>query len=125
MAEEKKLIPIYTTSGEIGAFLVYPNIYNRGGEWIGWVTADQNVFSVHGQWVGRMTSEPRILRNRESPEISQRIKPPAPPPPIRVPYRTPLAPQMGEIGSNLIDVLDEASEMMPTIDFGEMLEDMD
>ncbi len=125
MSEGKKLIPVYTSHGEVGAFLDYPFIYSRVGEWIGWVSVDQNVFSVHGQWVGKMTSEPRIVRNREWSLSSNRRTPPPPQKSIRVPYRTPLAPQLGEISTNMIDVLDEASELMPPVDYGEFREDMD
>lgn len=30
----KKIVVIYTTSGDAAAFLVYPYIYNRQGEWM-------------------------------------------------------------------------------------------
>jgi hypothetical protein len=121
----KKLIPIYTSRGEAAAFLAYPYIYGPGGDWIGWVNIDQKVYSVHGHYVGILTKEPRILRKRESDYLEQRLKPPEPPPQIRMPSRVPLAPLMKEIPFSAIDVLEEAPDLMPPIDFGELRDDMD
>lgn len=120
-----KLIPIYTTRGDLGAFLVYPYIYNPQGEWIGWVAADRQVFSVYGHHVGTMNNDPRILRIRERGNHLPKRQSPPEPPQIRPPAHVPLAPQMAEVPLNMIDVLDEAPGLMPIIGFGDLIEDMD
>jgi len=125
MLAPKKLIPLYTWRGELGAFLAYPYIYNPGGEWIGWVTADRRVYSVHGQYVGILTDELRILRKREFGTSIPRRKPPPAPPPLRPPARVPLSPPMPEVAIHMIDVLDESPDLLPVVDFGDLREDMD
>ncbi len=122
---KSKLIPIYTTRGDVGGFLLYPYIYSAQGEWIGWVNSDRLVYSVHGSFVGSLGSGPRILRKREVAMDNNIQEPPPPPPPIRPPSHVPLPPQMPEVQLNFIDVLDEAPELLPPADFGEMLQDMD
>jgi hypothetical protein len=125
MQGRSKLIPIYTSHGDAGAFLVFPYLYNPEGEWIGWVEADRTVFSVHGHYVGVLTKEPRILRKREwGNALARRIPPPAPPP-IRPPAQVPLAPPLAEVPLNMIDVLAEAPDLLPPMDWGELREDMD
>ena len=120
------LIPIYTTRGDVGAYLHYPNLYNATGEWIGWVTTDKNVYSVDGVYVGYITKEPRILRKKEHSFNQTRL-----PPPknhlfrVNPPATVPLAPLMAELAFNTIDVLYEEPEMLHTIDSGELKEDMD
>ena len=54
------LIPIYTSKGDAEAFLDYPYLYNRTGDWIGWVTSKRDVYSVLGHYVGYLTNDPRI-----------------------------------------------------------------
>lgn len=66
MIEITRTIPIYKSGGEVGGFLKFPYIFNRDGEWIGWVTSSQQVYSVHGHFVGWLTNEPRILRKQSS-----------------------------------------------------------
>lgn len=125
MLTRAKLIPIYTSRGDLGAFLLYPYIYNVRGEWIGWVGSDRSVYSVHGNYVGMLSKDPRILRKREwTIDTKPHKQPPPPPPPIRPPAHVPLAPLMAEVKLNMIDVLDEAPELMPPIDFGDLREDM-
>jgi hypothetical protein len=120
-----KLIPIYKSSGDVGAFLLYPHLYDPAGEWMGWVTPDRLVFSVNGHYVGVLTMDPRILRTRErDPGIARQI----PPPPqvmIRPPAHLPLSPTMPEVPVNMIDVLDEAPELLPAIGFGDLVDDME
>jgi hypothetical protein len=120
-----KLIPIYKSSGDVGAFLIYPHLYDPSGEWIGWVTPDRLVFSVNGHYVGVLTMDPRILRARErDPGVARRV----PPPPqvmIRPPAHLPLPPTMPEVPTNMIDVLDEAPELLPAIGFGDLVDDME
>ncbi|HEX9028001.1 MAG TPA: hypothetical protein VF823_02425 [Anaerolineales bacterium] len=117
-------ISIYSTRGDVGAFLIYPYIYNRSGEWIGWVTPDRLVYSVRGTQVGWLTDEPRILRKASADPL-----PSQPPPPVQasinVPALVPLAPMMAELTFGTIDVLDEAPELLPSIDFDELCEDLD
>ena len=42
------VIPLYTSKGDVEAFLDYPYLFNRSGEWIGWVLPDRDVYSVLG-----------------------------------------------------------------------------
>jgi len=51
---QRRIIPIYTSRGEAEAFLVFPYIFNRTGEWIGWVTPKREVYSVLGYYVGAL-----------------------------------------------------------------------
>lgn len=120
-----KLFPIYSSSGEVKAFLAYPYIYSPTGEWIGWVKPDRKVYSVHGHYVGEMSNEPRILRKREESLNRERQRPPSPPPLLRPPYNVPLAPLMREVPQNLVDVLDEVPELLPPMDYGELRDDME
>ena len=124
MPEQKKLIPIYNSRGEIGALLSFPYIYNLAGEWIGWVTAERTVYSVHGHFVGTLTKDPRIIRKREVATTVQRKKPPPKPPAIQPPARLPLAPTLPEIGTQMMDVLEDAPYLLPSVDYGDLREDM-
>jgi hypothetical protein len=120
-----KLIPVYTTAGDLGAYLVYPYLYNPQGEWIGWVTANREVFSLTGDHIGSMTMDPRILRQREwNSRLPKRELPDAPVS-IRPPAHMPLPPQMSEVPSNMIDVLDDAPELLPPVGFGDLEEELD
>jgi hypothetical protein len=119
------LIPIYTTRGDLGGFLVYPYIYNALGEWIGWVTSERQVYSVHGHFVGRLSKDPRILRKRGFDFTEVRRAPPNAPPSIRPPAHVPLAPQMPELSLSEVDVLEEDPDLMPSLDGGDLREDMD
>jgi hypothetical protein len=122
--EQKKLIPIYNSRGEIGAFLSFPYIYNLSGEWIGWVTPEKMVYSVHGHFVGTLTKDPRIVRKREMATTVHRKTPPPRPPVIHPPGRLPLAPTLPELGTHMIDVLDDAPYLLPSLDFGDLRDDM-
>ena len=125
MPGPRKLIPIYTSSGVLGAYLVYPYLYNPDGEWIGWVTAEREVYSVHGHFAGTLTQEPRILRKREASHDKARLQSPQPPARIRPPAHAPLAPPMPELTNSQIDVLDEPLQYLPPLDFGELRDDLD
>ncbi len=125
MEPRVKVIPIFTSHGDAEAFLIYPFLYNIHGEWIGWVEADRSVYSVHGHPVGMLTKEPRILRNREWVGGRVRKLPPQPPPSIRPPAHLPLAPILPEVPLNMIDVLEEAPELLPPVDYGDLKDDMD
>jgi len=120
-----KLIIIFNTSGDAAAFLIYPYIYNRQGEWIGWVTSSRQVYSVHGHYVGWLSDDPRILRKHSSGYLKPRLAPPGRPEPIKPPATIPLAPMMPDVPIGAFDVLEEAFHLMPSIDFGDLREDME
>ena len=125
MIEANRPISIYKSGGEVGGFLKYPYIFNRDGEWIGWVTSDQQVYSVHGHYVGWLTNEPRILRKQSSGYLKPRLAPPTEPERIKLPARVPLAPMMSELPIGTYDVLEEGPELLPPKDFGDLREDLD
>lgn len=116
MPDPKHLIPIYTTSGNAGGFLNYPFIYNTQGEWIGWVTAEKTVYSVFGQYIGWLNPDRRILRRRgEGFDQPHKFPPPAPTR-LLLPATIPLPPMMAELRYDVVDVLDEMPDLMPTLD---------
>lgn len=121
----KTIIPIYTTRGDAEAFLCYPHLYNRTGEWIGWVTADRQVYSILGFFVGELTAEPRILRKRITASLKPRKSPPERPSHLDVPATIPLAPLMAELKFGVIDVLLEEPERLHTVDAGDFQEDIE
>lgn len=120
-----RIIPIYTSQRDAEAFLLYPHIFNRLGEWIGWITPQREVYSVMGYFVGTLTSDPRIVRKRSDDADKPRQNPPPPPGRIAPPAQIPLAPMMQDFTHSLIDVLLDEPERLHTIDSGEMREDMD
>ena len=121
----KKLIPIYATSGDLGAYLLYPNLYNPMGEWVGYVKPNREVYSVLGNYVGELTNDPRILRRRSYDFSKPRLDPPPPQARITVPATVPLAPMMAELPFTMIDILEDEPERLSTVDFDELREDMD
>ncbi len=125
MTSNIPLIVIYTTSGDVGAFLQYPYLYNRQGEWIGWVTSQRQVYSVHGHYVGHLSDDPRILRRQSSGYLKPFQPPPQPPLKLSTPATVPLAPMMPEVPIGMYDVLEESPDMLPSVDFGDLREDMD
>lgn len=120
-----RLIPIYTSRGDCEAFLSYPHIFNRQGEWMGWVTSERQVYSVHGHYVGWLSDDPRILRKHSSGYLKPRRTPPPPPQRVIPPASVPLAPMLPELPMGVFDVLLEMPELLPMIDFGDLKEDMD
>ncbi len=119
------IIPIYTSRGDAEAFLEYPYIFNRNGEWIGWVTPRREVYSVLGYYVGYLSNDPRILRKRATSTLRPRLKPPPAPQKIYPPATVPLAPLMSELTHSVIDVLLEEPERLHTLDAGELRPDLD
>ncbi|MGC8856957.1 MAG: hypothetical protein ACP5QU_09165 [Anaerolineae bacterium] len=119
------LIPVYTSQGDAEAFLSYPYLFNRNGEWIGWVTPRREVYSVLGYYVGYLSNDPRILRKRATSTLRPRLTPPPAPPKIYPPATIPLAPLMSELPQNIIDVLQEEPERLHTVDAGELRPDLD
>lgn len=125
MTKPRRPVPIYTSDGDLEAFLVYPMIYNSTGEWIGFITVDREVYSVEGSYVGWLSDDPRILRKRSYSFDKPRLTPPPPPRKMLVPSAHPLAPMMSELGYETVDVLQEEPERLATLDSGEFKEDMD
>ncbi len=120
-----RIIPLYTTRGELDAYLIFPYIFNRSGEWIGWVAGDRKVYSVHGHYAGYFDNNPRILRKISDSFDQPRMKPPEPPAKIRPPASAPLAPMMPDLMFGIVDVLQDMPELLPSIDYGELRDDMD
>ena len=121
----QKIIPIYTSRGDAEAFLVYPHLYNRIGDWIGWVTPERKIYSVLGNYVGYLDTGPRILRKRVIETSVSQLTPPAKPPRVYPPATVPLAPMMSELGYNTIDILLDAPERLHAADSGEFRDDLD
>lgn len=120
-----RIIPIYSSRGEVEALLVFPYLFNKSGEWIGWVTAQREVYSVMGAYVGTLTSDPRIVRARSDRAFRPRLKCPPPPGRLSTPATLPLAPLMSDLSLSLVDVLVEEPERLHTVDSGELREDLD
>jgi hypothetical protein len=121
----RSVIPIYTSRGDAEAFLVFPYLYNRLGEWIGWVTVERQVYSVLGFYVGDLTADPRIIRKRVTSTFKPPKTPPDCPPRLAVPATIPLAPLMADLLFGVIDVLLEEPERLHTMDAGELRKDLD
>lgn len=123
---ETTLVPIFTTIGDVGAFLAYPFIFSCEGDWIGWVSSERLVYSTHGNYIGWLAEGPRILRKQEDsyskpkldiiPPFTLKICPPA---------LSPLPPMMPELPFGVMDLLLERPDMLPPVDFGKSREDMD
>jgi hypothetical protein len=122
---QRTVIPIYTSRGDADAFLCFPYLHDRNGEWIGWVTAERQVYSVLGIFVGELSAEPRILRRRFTTTLMPRKLPPPRPPKLGVPATIPLAPLMADLRFGIMDVLLEEPQRLHTLDAGEFKEDMD
>jgi hypothetical protein len=120
-----RILPIYTTRGDAGAFVAYPHVYNPVGEWVGFITAGREVYSVLGYYVGYLTEDRRIVRERNPSTPKAHLEAPPSPVNIRPPATVPLAPLMGELTYSTIDVLLEEPERLHTLDVGELREDMD
>jgi len=120
------MIPIYSTRGDVEAFLVYPHLYNRNGDWVGFVQPNREVYSVLGYYIGELSNDKRILRKRSMDEVKERIKPPpAPPGRLRSPATLPLSPMMRELPHSMIDVLEDMPELLHPVGSGELQEDLD
>jgi hypothetical protein len=124
MNSNNRPLPIYTTRGDVGAFLVYPYLFNYTGDWIGSVTPNREVYSVLGFYVGTLATPFRILRRRSDDFEQPRITPPPTPQKIYPPATVPLAPMMPELGFDTVDVLYEEPEKLHPLDSGDMRQDM-
>jgi hypothetical protein len=126
MTTDNALIPIFTSAGDVAAFLAYPYIFNCEGEWIGWISSDRVIYSTHGHYVGWLADGPRILRKLADgytrsridiiPPFTMKINPPA---------CSPLPPMMSELTFGEMDVMLDRPDLLPPVDFGELREDMD
>jgi len=125
MEKGRSSIPIYTSRGDVEAFLAYPHLFNLLGEWIGFVTPEREVYSVLGFYVGYLNSDPRILRKRVLEITKPRLEPAARPQKVYPPATFPLAPMMSELYQDTMDVLLEEPERLHTLDAGELREDLD
>ncbi|MBA4380008.1 MAG: hypothetical protein C0393_04875 [Anaerolinea sp.] len=125
MDKGRPIIPIYTSRGDVEAFLAYPHLFNLQGEWIGFVTPEREIYSVLGFYVGYLNSDPRILRKRVLEITRPRLEPVARPQKVYPPATFPLAPLMSELYQDTMDVLLEEPERLHTLDAGELREDLD
>lgn len=121
---QKKIVPIYTSRGDAEAFLVFPYLFNRTGEWIGFVTPKREVYSVLGNYVGYLSNDTRITRKRSEDETKPRIQPPPKPGRLTTPPTVPLAPLMSDLPLSTIDILQDEPDRLHTMDGGELREDM-
>ncbi len=124
MSNQRSIVPIYTSRGDAEAFLVYPYLYNRVGEWVGFVASDRQVYSVLGFYVGELTAEPRIIRKRITASLKPRKTPPPPPGEISLPATIPLPPMLPDLRFGVTDILLEEPERLHTLDAGELREDI-
>ena len=122
---QQRIIPVYSSRGEVEVFLVFPYLFNRSGEWIGWVTPQREVYSVMGAYVGILTNDPRIVRRRADDDTRPRLRVSAPPGKLNTPANLPLAPLMSDLPHSLVDILVEEPERLHTVDSGELREDLD
>jgi hypothetical protein len=119
------IIPIYSTRGDVEGFLVYPHLYNRQGEWIGFVQPNREVYSVLGYYIGELSPDKRILRKRSMDDEKARLKPPPAPSRLRAPSTLPLPPMMRELPHSMVDVFEDMPELLHTMDAGEFQQDLD
>jgi len=120
------LVPIFTTKGDVGAFLAYPYLFSCEGDWIGWISSDRVVYSTHGNYVGWLADGPRILRKLADGYTRPRMDI-IPPFTLKIitPALSPLPPMMAELTFGEMDVLQDRPDLLPPVDFGELREDMD
>jgi hypothetical protein len=123
--QPRTVIPIYSSRGDAEAFLAYPYIFSRQGEWIGWVTPEREVYSVLGSYIGYLSNDPRILRKRSMDESKPLKTPPARPGRINAPATVPLPRMMKELSYDTIDIFEDYPELLHTLDSGELKQDMD
>ncbi len=125
METKQQIIPIYTTRGDVRAYLIYPYVFNVSGDWIAWVRPDKSVFSIYGNYVGWLSSDPRILSRLAESYSRPRQSPPKAPEKPRLPVSSKLPPLMPELAFGIFDVLEDRPDLLPCADFGDQLQDMD
>jgi hypothetical protein len=114
---------MYTTHGDMGAFLIYPYLFNPSGEWIGFATSNRDIYNLEGFFVGVISADQRILRKKYIENLPPQRKVPGAPPKVRVPASVPLPPQMAELSFDHLDVLEEKPDLLHTMDHGEFRPD--
>ena len=124
VSSTRRLIPLFTSKGDVEAFLLYPHVFNRIGEWIGFVTSKREIYSVLGYYVGFLTDDKRIIRKRATSTLKPRLSPPPSPGKVTPPATVPLAPMMRELTHGQVDVLLDEPERLHTLDSGELREDL-
>lgn len=126
MPSDTSLVPIFTTRGDVAAFLAYPYIFSVEGDWIGWISPDKFIYSTHGQYVGWLGDGPRILGKLADSYSKPRIDI-IPPFTLKIvpPASSPLPPMMAELTFGEMDILLDRPDLLPPVDFGELREDMD
>ncbi len=122
---KRRIVFIYTTDGDLAAYLIYPYIFDRMGDWIGWVTKSKEVYSVLGHYVGYLAAGPRVLRKKTYGFDKPQRTPPEPPGHISVPAYAPLAPLMPELPFSEIDIFQDEPMKLHPIDAGELRQDLD
>jgi hypothetical protein len=121
----RKLIPLYTSKGDVEAFLSYPHVFNRIGDWVGFITPQREIYSIMGYYVGILTDDKRIIRKRATNTLKPRLDPPPSPGRVYPPATVPLAPLMRELTHSQVDVLLDEPERLHTRDSGDLRPDMD
>jgi hypothetical protein len=114
---------IFTSRGDWGAFLVYPYLFNTGGEWIGWANSQKEIFNLDGTYVGTISSDQRILRKKSLETVPPKRSVPNAPPKPRIPASVPLPPRMSELSYDQLDVLEDMPDQLHTMDSGEFKPD--
>ncbi len=125
MSSNRPIIPIYTTRGDVGAFLVYPYLYNAQGDWIGFITTAKKVYSTLGFYVGWLSEDARIFRKRSGDSDEPRLIPPPAPRRFIPPSSVPLPGMMSELSFGIVDVLEDEPELLIYPDMESKREDMD
>lgn len=115
MSNPQPFVAIYTSDGEAAAFLVYPYIYNRNGDYIGWITRNKQVYSIEGHYVGWLSDERRILRKQSTARIKPRLTPPPPPITPGYSFSAPSIGKMPELKPCVFDVLLDAPELLSPV----------
>jgi 4-fold beta flower protein len=116
MSSPPQFLPIYTSNGDAEAFLVYPYIYDRKGNWIGWVMRNRHVYSIDGNYVGWLSDEPRILRKQSTARIKPRLTPPPRPIKLDFPDSVPPMTNLSELKAGVFDVLLEAPDLLQSME---------
>ena len=108
---------IFDTHGEWHATLINGCLWDARGEYIGFVRGDNhNVYTSHGQWIGNLLPDGRIVRKRvHERQPLLKIRKLCPPKPNNLPPRAPLPPLTGDLGYQLIDVLEWNPEVFHNV----------
>jgi hypothetical protein len=108
---------IYDTRGDWHATLIGDNLWDPRGEYIGFVLGENyKVYTAQGEHIGDLAHDGRIIRKRhfDRPTLLPDL-PPVPSKPARLPARAPLPQMFGELGFNVIDVLDWDPEIFKVV----------